>query len=576
MNGAEADTIVQAAKQAYGDWLITLLDDFNSDAIKHFARKAGGCKDPNLHAGLIEGQDSLLAHHRTAVATLRQELDHLFFGEPELVPKTSFEELELVDDVEVERHILRARMVTWLMNEHRAGIKAVEARLKSLYDMGARVNPDALSPARILDSHRRALDKYGLSDEVRKIYVRYFEETCLRKMIDGYELVNRLLTDKGIDVSLEFRNIKSRQKFMRTPEGGDHYLTHELLDTLSKLNSSLGSLNRAKLTDGGLREKLNEMLPHPQATGGSESRESDEGDDAAVRSMAVSHARQIDFVEKVITAIAKDETLDKRVRGLIQDLIVPVAMLAIQDAEMFSNPNHPGRMLIRELTLFGHADDQAVSHGIVEVSTMIADVVARGAEDRQCIVDATDRIYRINEKNLEDFVNRSKVDRVRRLREIKLKEAKRRVVLELREQLVNHYLPDELRPGVLRLLGPWMVLRYLRYGRNSRSWLESLAYMQLYFKAIQPATNLETLKRRIILRKHMVSVGHQKTAKSSLPKPDVEKMMAAFETYLHNLNEIDNIRLLSGEVKEMPVEDQAPIETTDLRDADMPTDALGD
>ncbi len=568
MKAADAEAVVQSVITSYKTWLIKIFADFSVQAEQYFIKLTQDTTDPVLFSELVRAQGYFLSRQSEVIDCIATQLNILFFSQQEAVSNTSFEDLALIDDLEVERYVRRSRIVTKVLHDHRAVIKGVEARLATLEAYGAKVNPKALSPAKLYTSLETCLEKYGLTNKVFDLLYDFFNEQFSPRMFEGYELADQIMAENGVELELELTSIKSRQKFMRAPEDAKNaYLAEELMTALSRLNSNQKGMSRRSLVDGGLSTRLQEVLAEEFGSN------SVTNETALSRSITSFHSRQIDFVNKVITPLVQDETIDEGVRSLFQDLVLPLTMLAIKDAELFSNPNHPGRMLVRELTLFGQGEKEGVQTCIDQVSRLVQKVCEDDANDTNLISQTADTIFQLNEKILDDFVSRTKIERAKRLRDRRLNEAKRRVVLELREQLVNQVLPDELRQGVLRILGPWMVVRYLKYGRNSAPWLESLAYMQLYFKSIQAAENITVLKRRIILRRHLVKLVRQRSESAKIPKVILEKILTAFESYVTTLSEIDQLRLLSGEESLSPEADpteQENIELNSLQDADIP------
>ena len=88
-----------------------------------------------------------------------------------------------------------------------------------------------------------------------------------------------------------------------------------------------------------------------------------------------------------------------------------------------------------------------------------------------------------------------------------------------------------------------MVNRYLRYGHNSRPWLESIAYMRVSFDAMQPIQKASMMERRIAMRAHLIKTLESRTKRSTLPKGEIAGLIKTAEEYFSVLNESDKQRI---------------------------------
>lgn len=566
MTAVTAEDIAYQAKACFERWFFKALKYFNSNAVLHLTTRARHATNPNIQTQFSQGAGSLESRATAFSEKFTQELEAVFFGKPEVVRKVSFEELTLVDDDGIDRHIERSKMVSWLLRNHGSLIKEVESRLKTLQVLGeVKLNPDALSPVKVVQAVENALSAYHFSAATREEYLAQFATEFLPLMTEGYDKVNALLQEFGLDLSLELTNLKDGPVARLKKKADDgYYPVQTVAEALAAFNSSLSQIYRGKLIDGGLLRRLAEHL-------------ADKSVDGKPREISPVTIRHFEFIDKVISALVKDESIDVRIREWLEDLILPIAATALKDSEVTANPNHPARTLIRELTVFGQSGKDSVDRYIGKLHMVVSEVYAKGAGNKDEFERAMRAVYAVNETSLNAMVSSSLKDNEKRQREVRINEAKKRVVLELQEQQVSHYLPHELRAAVTRMLGPWMVVRYYKYGHNSRHWLESLAYLQLYFKAIQPANNLEALKRMVSLRNHLILFSRKKIAKSSLPEEEKQKIKQQFETYIFNLNEIDCVRLQAGvDAPDMSEEDQDRIESADILDSDFLTGVFDD
>lgn len=417
--------------------------------------------------------ECLESRHPAARQTLQHKLDESFAKRRRQQVPASLNELALVDDVEVERFVRRARMVTYLIKEHNTQIKSLEARFDQLREWGADINSEALSPKRLFEILKLALDEYRLPESARIAYVDNFSTRVIPVLGEGYKLANHMLMQHGVDMRYELKNPDSAKR--NEPEEAN---------TQNK-NS----------------------------------------------------------IENLIRAITENTDMDPRVKELIKSLFLPLTILAIREPDSLSDSHHPGRLLARELSLFGQMDPKLIDQRIDEVTSLVNHVIAEGAKDIRTVAEVGESVWRITQQKTEE---KAGTEATSANEHQKIAEAKRRVVLQLREHLVDKLLPDALRPVLLRLVVPWMLIRYVRYGHNSKPWLEAVAYLRVAVDAVQPAQDLNVLSRKSAIRQHLLDTLQERSQKAALPAEDIQAMVNTLKTYFEHA-QVWEKQVLSGE-----------------------------
>ncbi|GEM_PF-3513541 len=560
MTEIQMEGVVGKLYGAASGWLDHNLNNFLEHVKDHFAQLARSSSNQVLARQLRQSIELLDKQHPLAEDTLRADMRHRLIHRRDNIEIPAFEKMSLVDDLELDRNIRRAQMVAYLLNNHRSEIKSIEYRLEVLAKQGTKINPTVFSPPGLFEAMKNALDAYRLPELARKEFVDFFGVQTMPRFRELYALLAKVLTEHGIEAG-GVRHEPQRQPSGSLTAGSAEareYTSGEVLDALEMMSEMLPSRETdAEPLIARLVRRLQTDNAGRTVRGPVELADKVEG--------------QLHYVEKMMDRLCRDEHIDRRVRDLVSLLSVPMALMAVRDADVFHDPEYPGRMLIRELTMFGLAKREVVNARIAEVAVLVAQVRAEAAADREAVARAAESIWKICEQEIEHPSDASRHVSRQEMRDRRLGEAKRRVMLELREQLLDKQLPDELRPCVMRLLGPWMVVRYLRYGHNSRPWLEALAYMKLSFEAMQPAGDQAQFSRRISLRNHLMRVLAQKAARSTLPPEEVREMVGRMENYLERINQQDYANFQAGQPGEM----QSSMPGSDV-DAGLDADEIAD
>jgi hypothetical protein len=85
------------------------------------------------------------------------------------------------------------------------------------------------------------------------------------------------------------------------------------------------------------------------------------------------------------------------------------------------------------------------------------------------------------------------------------REAHRQVTAELTEHAAGLALPAEIKQFVVELLGPWMMVRYHRYGPDSAPWQQARSFAASFFDGLRPAVSSADEARKQALRARILS-----------------------------------------------------------------------
>ncbi|HZP12062.1 MAG TPA: DUF1631 family protein, partial [Nevskiaceae bacterium] len=128
-----------------------------------------------------------------------------------------------------------------------------------------------------------------------------------------------------------------------------------------------------------------------------------------------------------------------------------------------------------------------------------------------------------------------------------VREAHRQVTAELTEHAAGLVLPEEIKKFVLQLLGPWMMVRYQRYGQDSTPWRQAREFAASFFEGLRPAVSAYDAERK---RAHRARILHQarvRAERSKIAPEYVNALLVALARYLTGLDQADaNVELVES------------------------------
>ncbi|MGH8459386.1 MAG: hypothetical protein ACRESV_08545, partial [Nevskiales bacterium] len=116
-------------------------------------------------------------------------------------------------------------------------------------------------------------------------------------------------------------------------------------------------------------------------------------------------------------------------------------------------------------------------------------------------------------------------------------EARKQVMMEIREHAAGMSLPLPVQEFVLRLLGPWMIVRYQRYGDGSQPWAEARAFAALFFDALRLAVDEKEQVRKHALRRQTLVQAKVRSERSNAPVERAAELLVWLEIHFAKLDQ---------------------------------------
>jgi hypothetical protein len=181
-------------------------------------------------------------------------------------------------------------------------------------------------------------------------------------------------------------------------------------------------------------------------------------------------------------AISDDETVSELMTNMIYQLQIPVMKVAMSDDTLFEEENHPARETVDLLTIAGKGINHKNDRLYDDLEKIVDDILDEFDIDIKIFENAVAELDEIIKKE-EQLTNETERQVQRKI----LQEHARNIVItQLKMVSCDKKIPNNVRPLILKHWSTLMLNRYIRHGRNSEQWVQSVLLLKLLLKCIQP------------------------------------------------------------------------------------------
>jgi hypothetical protein len=409
--------------------------------------------------------------------------------EPEVPPAVP--ELSLMDSDSLAATLLRAKMVSRVMERGRSDLTALEERLDQLQRSGLSLNPRALGPGMLADGFLSVLKDLKVPPEVQTLLLDVYGEEGVQSLIELYGGVNKVLIERGIAPELQITNRRTfRHAGEPKPEERRQATAPQMFQAM------MSQLARGDWQPGLLRQSLPFVSP------------------ASTGRLSPAQLRAVDHLESVSFTHLSDRRISERVRHEIAKLVPPLLESEVARPGEFAVDDNPARTFIRELAALGHHDQDQAVRGFADIQTTIERIVAEHAAEMESFRIGINVLHTLLQRELDRAVapatkpgfpagapaHADEAAQEEHRFRMRLEATRRRVALELNDRAAGLELDPAVAAFALEMLGPWMMDRYLRHGAGSKQWAEARAFASEFFEAARPAVSEADQQRRQVRR----------------------------------------------------------------------------
>lgn len=530
---------------------------------------------------------------------------------PSHVEISESEELSLVDQDEMECMVAITTMHSKAMNIFGEEVSNLETRLEYLEMMCDNAFArDALDPKHICEVFQNTIKDIDIEINVKLIFYRLFDQEICSKLGVMYKAVNQILIDNDImpeillktvkseDVEYQQEEVSSRvasyydphkkistdfiprtkeeisrvvnefmtggmtitgdeidlpESFLRAPTkddltGKNCYQRKEVVRALSSLQRKLTSLqkNATPLTTSQIKQEL--LADISKQNGG-----------VLDKQVNLLDERNMDFVGMMFDAITNDETISNIMTNMMQQLQIPVMKVAMSDNSLFEQDEHPARVTVDLLTTAGKGINNERDRLYNELESIVDNILDEFDIDIEVFERAVDELENIiqTEEKLTIATER------KQQRQILQKHARDIVIKQLQSISSNKKIPATVRPLVLKHWSTLMLNRYLRHGRDSEQWIESVLLLKLLLKCMQPIK--QPSQYELITSNHvaLIEAVNDELYETKQDKNDISAQVATLKAYFSQMLENYGYEVVTDESHESSQEDLIEDSTDD-------------
>jgi len=255
---------------------------------------------------------------------------------------------------------------------------------------------------------------------------------------------------------------------------------------------------------------------------------------AVPKTMNQIDGRTIDFVEMIFGAFLRDQNISSAIKSLLLRLQIPVIKTSLIDNNFFYDNKHPARNLLDTIAHLGIGIEEE-NNTVYQTINLILDQLLRSFDKNtvsfRTALTSLQRLKTIEHKQLKqnEDVTRNQI----------VKEHARQLVLsELQYHTMNIKLAKPIQPLLLNNWSTYMFACYLKFGKSSYEWQESIDILKIITKSLNP---IHTREEWTSLKNNYQEIVTTVRTKLSTTKQNKEKSyMATANLKKHYENTIKN------------------------------------
>lgn len=513
------------------------------------------------------------------------------------------DELRLVDQDEMEEMVAITTMHSKAMSIYGEEVNHLEARLEYLEIMYEDIfDKEALDPKHVCEIFQKTIENIQIDIEVKLIFYTLFDQEVCSKLGVMYKTVNQIFIDNGIMPEIIMKTTKNEEvehleeevssrvatyydpnenvatdfiprtkeeisrvvnqfmtgemtitgdeielpeSFLRAPtkkdlDGKSCYERKEVVKALSKLQHKISSLHdeAIKISPEEIKQELLNNI-------------SNENGGVLDKQVSLLDERSIDFVGMMFGAIADDDTVSELMTSLIYQLQVPVMKVAMSDNTVFEEDEHPARATVDLLTAAGKGINSEEDRLYNELETIVDDILDDFDVDITAFEKAVDELEAIiqKEENLTAETERQQQ------KQILQEHARHIVITQLKMVSCNKKIPSNVRPLVLKHWSTLMLNRYIRHGRDSAQWMQSVLLLKLLLKCMQPIRFQS--QYNLVKNNHtaLIEAVNDELYETQQDKDDISNQVSELKDYFLSMIDEYGLKIVDEDDKELTDEE---------------------
>jgi len=192
--------------------------------------------------------------------------------------------------------------------------------------------------------------------------------------------------------------------------------------------------------------------------------------------------KTIDFIEMLFDAIIEDISISEPVTNLLLRLQIPVIKVSMLDQNFFADGEHPCRTTLNLIAHLGRGLSSREDSLFTELNNVVEALLNDFDIDINSFENAEDRLKTIELNELQKTSEKEKATQ----KAVLQAHAREVVLAELQYHTTNRVLPKIAQKLILKFWSTLMFHRYIKFGKNSDDWRESVNIANKLIKFLQP------------------------------------------------------------------------------------------
>jgi len=268
--------------------------------------------------------------------------------------------------------------------------------------------------------------------------------------------------------------------------------------------------------------------------------------------------KTIDFIELIFDAIIDDDDISDTIKALLLRLQIPIIKASMSDQEFFIYDDHPARVLLDSIAEAGVGVTEHTDDIYIQLDKIVSNILADYELSTETFQQALDKLNAF----IEEQETITRVREEEEQQQLLRKHARATVLKSLRASTTGKTLPEAVHPLILKRWPTLMFNHFLSNGKENNEWINLVFTLRHIVEIVQPVITVEQLARIKAEKDALFDVTRQYLNNSSSSKKDVQNVMDAFITTVHE--HIDDANFDQDEVSKAeqtaePIDDKEEI-----------------
>jgi len=271
--------------------------------------------------------------------------------------------------------------------------------------------------------------------------------------------------------------------------GTQYYDRRDVMNALSNLQHNVAHANSSVEQIDAADFKRALLADMGSRTGGAITKQVNQVDE-----------KTIDFIEMLFDAIIEDISISEAVTNLLLRLQIPVIKVAMLDKNFFADGEHPCRATLNLIAHLGRGLSSREDSLFKELNNVVETLLNDFDIDIDSFVNAENKLEIIELDEIQKTAEKEKATQ----KTVLQAHAREVVLAELQYHTTDRVLPKAAQKLILKHWSTYMFHHYIKYGKNSDDWRESVNIVSNLIKILQPIEStqahnkLETEKNELL------------------------------------------------------------------------------